>query len=291
MAQRQPCSDAPVSQAELRILGSFELRTPLGTAYGTDSSAENRISPLEADERRLLALLALGTTARTTSEVATLLWPASSADVALGTLAGVCDSLGELVTEVGGTLRLAEHVAVDHTHALGLLRAWEHNPHALESSSPDELVDLLSQDLLPGWSEAWVRAERERFRQVRLHALESLCRRLTEAGQHQPAIRAGLLVVTADPLRERARRALIEAHLAAGNVAEALREYEAFVESRSKLGLAPGAEWSGLFPPVPAWPVLHVRRPIHAGGAVGRGLRLDQPIRRSKVGMGTGVRG
>lgn len=285
MSQSQPCSDVPVRRPRLRILGSVELRIPIGHSRDSDTTT----SPLETDERRVLALLALSSTARSTREVAGLLWPRPSTDVALGTLAGVCDSLGDLVIEAGGRLRLAEHVEVDLTHALGLIRAWERNPDAVESALPEELVGLLGQDLLPGWAEEWVAAERERFRRVRLHALESLCRRLTEAGRHAAAIRAGLLVVSADPLRESARRALIEAHLAAGNVSEAVHQYEAFAESRSKLGL--GSELSGFFPPSPAWPVLRVRRPIHPGGAVGRGLRLDLPARRAQVGVGTGVRG
>lgn len=239
----------------------------------------------------MLALLALSSTARTTREVAGQLWPRRSTDVALGTLAGVCDSLGDLVIEVGGRLRLAEHVEVDLTHALGLIRAWEHNPDAVESALPEELVGLLGQDLLPGWTEEWAAAERERFRRVRLHALESLCRRLTEAGRHEAAIRAGLLVVTADPLRESACRALVEAHLAVGEVSEAVRRYDAYAETRLKLGLGPAPELSDFFPPSPAWPVLRVRRPIYAGAAVGRGLRLDPPLRRAQVGAGSGVRG
>ncbi|MDT7644438.1 MAG: hypothetical protein QOC75_1438, partial [Pseudonocardiales bacterium] len=56
-------------------------------------------------------------------------------------------------------------------------------------------------------------------------------------------------------------------------------------------GLLPGSELSAFFPASPAWPVLHVRRPIYLGGAVGRGLRLEPPSRRAQVGVGTVVRG
>ena len=51
------------------------------------------------------------------------------------------------------------------------------------------------------------------------------------------------------------------------------------------------AELRSFFPPSPAWPVLHVRRPINPGQAVGRGVRFDIPGRRPKVGSGAAVRG
>jgi DNA-binding SARP family transcriptional activator len=292
MSQSQPCSDVPVPRPRLRLLGSFELRIPLASTPRTDTGPDaTTASPLENDERRLLALLALTTAPRDARELARVLWPTSSSDVALGTLAGVCDSLGELVVPAGDALRLCDQVRVDLARALELLRAWERAPSTVESHAPDELVELLAEDLLPGWTEGWVTSERDRFRRVRLHALESLCRRLTSAGRPEPAIRAGLLVVAAEPLRESARRALIEAHLAAGNVSEAVHQYEAFAEDCAKLGLAPGAELSAFFPPSPAWPVLRVRRPIHSGAAVGRGLRPDAPARRVQVGVGGGAWG
>ena len=80
-------------------------------------------------------------------------------------------------------------------------------------------------DLLPDWNEDWVLIERERFRQARLHALEALCDRFSEAGRMMPAIQAGLAAVTADPFRESAHRALIRTHLREGNRSEALRQY------------------------------------------------------------------
>ena len=150
-------------------------------------------------------------------------------------------------------------------------------------------VAALGLDLLPGWTEHWVDQERERFHKLRLHALESLCRRLTEAGRHELAIQAGQLVVDVEPLREGARRALIEAHLAAGNVSAAVHQYDSFVELCATFGFAPETELRSFFPPSPAWPVLHVRRPIHPGQSVGRGVRFDASGRRTTVG--TAIRG
>ena len=61
--------------------------------------------------------------------------------------------------------------------------------------------------------------------QIRLHALEALCERLTSTGCYALAIESGLAAVAAEPLRESAHRALIKAHLAEGNRSEALRQY------------------------------------------------------------------
>ena len=107
--------------------------------------------------------------------------------------------------------------------------------------------DVLSADLLPDWTEEWVLMERERYHQLRLRALEALCRRLSASGRVGQAVQAGLAAVSGEPLRESARRALIEAHLAERNVAAALREYEAFSKAlHDEVGLEPSAELRAL---------------------------------------------
>jgi DNA-binding SARP family transcriptional activator len=87
---------------------------------------------------------------------------------------------------------------------------------------------LLSQDLLPDWYEDWLLEERERYRQLRLHALEVLCGRLTNLRQFHQSIQAGLAAVAGEPLRESAQRVLITAYLAEGNSCEALKQYQRY---------------------------------------------------------------
>jgi DNA-binding SARP family transcriptional activator len=82
--------------------------------------------------------------------------------------------------------------------------------------------------------------ERERFRQLRLYALETLCERFTAAGRIAEATQAGLAAVACEPLRESSHRALVKAHLADGNAGEALRQYRLYRELvRTQLGLEP----------------------------------------------------
>jgi DNA-binding SARP family transcriptional activator len=99
---------------------------------------------------------------------------------------------------------------------------------------------LLAGDLLPDWYEDWVVLERERIRQLRLHALETLGQRLIDQGRPAQAIEVGLAAVAADPLRESAHRVVISAHLAEGNHSEALRQYETYTRLlEDNLGLRP----------------------------------------------------
>ncbi len=92
----------------------------------------------------------------------------------------------------------------------------------------------------PDWYEDWVLFERERFRQVRLRALDALCDRLTRAGRLNEAMEAALLSVAGDPLRESAQRALVRVHLSEGNAGEAVRTYRLYQRLlHEQLGIQP----------------------------------------------------
>jgi DNA-binding SARP family transcriptional activator len=52
-----------------------------------------------------------------------------------------------------------------------------------------------------------------------------LCEQLASVGDFTEALEAGVVAAAADPLRESAHRAVIKAHLAEGNQAEAVRQY------------------------------------------------------------------
>ena len=85
-------------------------------------------------------------------------------------------------------------------------------------------------DLLFGWYDEWVIFERGRVRQRLLHAIESVVRRLISHRLFADAIELALTAVSVGPLRERAQRVLIEAHLAECNSVEAGRAYLAYSE-------------------------------------------------------------
>jgi DNA-binding SARP family transcriptional activator len=115
-----------------------------------------------------------------------------------------------------------------------------------ELTAPDTDTSCLRGDLLPRWDEDWLLLERERVRQVQLHALEALAHRLCALGRHVDAISAAFAAIDGEPLRESAHAALIDVFLAEGNAAEArlhLDRYAALLWS--ELGLRPSAELTG----------------------------------------------
>jgi DNA-binding SARP family transcriptional activator len=195
----------------LSLLGGFELRCT-GQEVAVPRSGQ-----------RLLALLALQARPLERLWVAGTLWIDATEERAGASLRSALWRLpqpgGTAVVEASTThLRLARDVAVD-VHELAA-RA--------EGDDPDLEPSALARDLLPDWYEDWVVLERERLRQLRLHALEALCRRLTQAGRFGAAVQAGLAAVAGEPLRESAHRTLIRAHLAEGNPGEAVRQYHLY---------------------------------------------------------------
>jgi DNA-binding SARP family transcriptional activator len=106
-------------------------------------------------------------------------------------------------------------------------------------------IDLLSTDILPGWHDDWVIEAHEEFRVLRVQALEAACRALVAHGNYPLAIQAGSAAVAAEPLRESATEALIDAHLAQHNRFEAIRCYRALAgRLREDLGVPPMPELS-----------------------------------------------
>jgi len=142
-----------------------------------------------------------------------------------------------LIEATNHLVQLGKDVAVDLREAEAYAR------EAIQATTPIEgMVDLwmLAIDLLPDWYEDFVTFERERFRQLRLRALEELSERLTQAGRAAEALEAGLLSVVGEPLRESGHRALIRAHLANGNPGEAIRQYRLCERLlREQLGIKP----------------------------------------------------
>jgi DNA-binding SARP family transcriptional activator len=195
--------------------------------------------------QRLVAFLALQDRPLLRAFVAGTLWPDSPEERASANLRSVLWRLRgsgyNLVEANGQQLEMRPDVEVD-IQELARLTNRLLDPSSAFPASELRRVSLLGE-LLPGWYDDWVQIERERVRQLRLHALETLCERLTEAGCLLQAVEAGIAAVAGEPLRETAHRALIRAHLAEGNPAEAIRQFEAYRKAlREELGLEPSAQ-------------------------------------------------
>ncbi|MFC5995897.1 BTAD domain-containing putative transcriptional regulator [Pseudonocardia hispaniensis] len=247
------------------VLGSFALAQDGATV------------PLGADARRVVAYLAIHPRPQPRIALATDLWPEVPARAALRLLddaLAAIDVPGLLVgAEPGGAderLALAADVEVDLAEAMTLVRTLPERPATDVTDT-----SALRSDILPSWTAPWIAVERERFRQLRLNACEDLSLRLTAAGHHQSAVELATTAVAAAPSRESARRALIEAHLAQGNIAEAVAQYDEYRELlRSSVGAPVSSNLDGIFPPAPAWPVVRgFRRPVQRSAVALPGLR------------------
>lgn len=239
-----PASEA--GDVRLTLLNSFELI--LG--------AEPLL--LRPSGQRVVAFLALRARRVQRSLMAGMLWPDSPDDHANQSLRsaiwrvnGPAHALvGRDVVESSRThLRLAPHVRVDLHEAMDEARRLIAGRSEDGGTVGELLRRSLTADLLPDWDEDWVVAERERVRHLRLHALETLCEGLTARGRYAEAIEAGMAAVESEPLRESAQVMLIRAHMAEGNVVEAIRQYASYRRLLTdELGIVPSVGLEELVP-------------------------------------------
>jgi DNA-binding SARP family transcriptional activator len=99
---------------------------------------------------------------------------------------------------------------------------------------------IAATDVLPGWGDDWIILERERFRELRLHALERAGDALLGRGDHTMAVQAAMAAIEVEPYRESAQLLLLRVHLSEGNRAAAIRTYEAYrALMGNELGIEP----------------------------------------------------
>lgn len=235
----------PARHARVRLLDGFALE------LGDRDHAAGDVLPRGV--QRLIAHLSL-TRRPSRTVIAGQLWPNVPEAHAHGSLRSALWRVHRiapgLIQVCGDTLALAEKVQIDVRD----LAAWAENV-----SDPRMAVDELRAsdvrlhgELLPGWYDDWVLLERERLRQLRMHALEVLADRLAAAHRYGEAVQAAYAAVRAEPLRESAHRAVIRVHLAEGNLVEAVRAYETFRSTLAdELGVAPTRLMSDLVCRIP----------------------------------------
>ena len=193
--------------------------------------------------KRLLAFVALRRGRVERRHAAGTLWPVGDDGRAAGNLRSALWRLRGADIEImqcdKWSLRLADGVAVD----VQLVTEWADRVISGRAQELDLVVSpaqLDALDLLPGWYDDWAILERERLRQRVLHALEALSRRLVALGRYADAVEAAIAAISAEPLRESAQRALIEAHLSEGNWVEAHRGFVHYRDMlRRELGVSP----------------------------------------------------
>jgi DNA-binding SARP family transcriptional activator len=218
---------------QLRLLGGFRLEQ------------DGRALPIPHSVRRVIAFLGIrGRSDRT--EVAGTLWPDLPEPKARASLRTALWRLHQLTTAPvvsgGEALATAPTVDVDvQAFVEAVRRVMNTGDSTCARASMPHLPGI--GELLPGWYDDWVLFERERLRQLQMHALETIAERLASAGRFAEAIEAALAAVRLEPLRESATRALILAHLGENNIVEAVRCFESFRDSLAdELGVRPTPE-------------------------------------------------
>ena len=226
-------------QLRLALFGSFSVH--IGRAGGEAMSALS----LAGRPGGLLALLALaGGRFFSRAELARELWSGSPEAGSPGcfntllwrlrkTLETPALDTGELIEcDRQGALRLAGHVQVstDIDEYRLLVEAPLAKP--VEQLSPADIeqlrraVPLYQGDVLASFHEDWALRLRERHRRLQLGALARLMHLATLAQCWPDAIRHGEAMLEIDELREDVCREVMRCHLAAGQRALALRQFE-----------------------------------------------------------------
>lgn len=227
----------------VRLLGGFEV-----------SAAEGQID-LPRSAQRVVAYLALQDRPVPRRRLAGVLWPDTTDGRAAANLRSALWRARKsvpLIRDHNSSLELRHDVDVDvrrlRQDAEEAMLTWVCEPPG------GAALDL---ELLPGWYDEWVVAEREWFHHVILRGCISLVPRLVASGRALLAVDIGLLAVRLEPTAETAQQSLIRAYLAVGDRAGALRQYRQYAATLDEeFGLAPSGATAalvgGLLPGAPA---------------------------------------
>jgi DNA-binding SARP family transcriptional activator len=229
-----------VRRSRLQLLAEFQLLVD-GTAIVLPHSVE-----------RIVAFLAITRAPVTRARLAASLWPDVADHRANGDLRSALWRLRRVtgvIREMDSRLALAPEIDVDVSDLTDLTRALINEP---ARPALERLADLVNGDeILPAWDEEWLIVERERFRVLRLRALERSAEALLADRDHGAALDAARACVATEPYRESSHRLVVRIHLAEGNNAEALRAYQAYRNLVSdELGVSPSSIMDELVAPL-----------------------------------------
>jgi len=215
----------------IQFLGGFQVRvddTPVTTL----------------DQERLQALLAYLVLRRDRpqprQQIAFLLWPESQESQARTNLRTLLHRLRQALPHADELLQVEALVVQWRPTARWTLDVadFEHDLERAAASGDDRpalraalaaAVDRYRDDLLPGWYDDWVLAERERLRERFLSTLEQLIVLLEADREYVPAITYAQRLLRHDPLHELTYQRLMRLHALSGDRASALRTFQTCV--------------------------------------------------------------
>ena len=230
----------------IRLFGGFEARLDAGPAAAFPTKKA----------RALLAYLAARPAqAHSRDTIAELLWGAHADEQARGSLRRTLSDLrkavplddGEWLVSDGDTVRLDSR-SIDVDVAQFERLAADGGISALEQAA-----DLYKGEFLAGFGvheqafEEWLRAERERLRQLALKTLTKLLGHHAARNALDAAIQTGARLLVLDPANEPTHRALMSLYARQGRRSEALRQYRLCCDALMRdLGIRPDAATEAL---------------------------------------------
>ena len=233
--------------AELTLFGGFELRLAGGQV----------VDVLGQKDRALLAIMALpaGVT-HSRDKLASLLWSDRGDQQARDSLRHALTNLRQCISSVNVQPIMADRLSarLDPTAVTIDVTEFERSVRHGTPAALDRATALYRGDLLDGIGihdpafEEWLLVERQRLRHL---FEEALTRQITQSmadGTRDRADAAARRLLSLDPLREEACRALMLIHAERGETAQALKLYEALRERlHAELGVKPAPETTKLY--------------------------------------------
>jgi DNA-binding SARP family transcriptional activator len=232
---------SPADTVRLTLTGEFEL------------TIDGRRRAIPHSVERVLAYLALTGHPVSRTRLAGALWidvPEQRAASNLRTTLWRVGRVGDRVLAANpDRLQLSAGVGVDVVDLASLSKRLIREPQPADLTQLPFLLE--HAEVLPDWEEGWIAADRERFRLLRLEALEQAASALIDQDRFGEALVSAIACVQSEPLRESARRLVVRVHVAQGNLAQALRTYREYrVLLGAELGIQPSRLMQQLIEPL-----------------------------------------
>jgi len=232
---------------ELSLLGGFELRL-------TDGEV---VDVLGQKDRALLAILALpaGTT-HSRDKLASLLWSDRGEQQARDSLKHALTKLRQCLPPTSRAPIVADRstVRLDPAAMAIDVATFERLVGNGSTAALEQAVALYRGELLDGIGirdpafEEWLLIERQRLSRLLEEALTKLLSQSMANGVSERAIETARRLLSLDPLREEASRALMQIHAERGQTAQALKIYESLRDRLEReLGVKPDPATTALY--------------------------------------------
>jgi len=197
--------------------------------------------------QRFLALLALRRDLQHRSRLAFELWPDSDERQARTNLRKLLHDFRHSLPDIGEFVQIDNEIVrwiPTGPADVDVLRFRD----ALAAGDLELAARVYSGDLLPACYDDWALDERAKLRAEAYGALVRLTEEAAGRDNHQATIRHAQRIIDLEPTDEAAVRIQMEAHLALGDRAAALRCYHRYAEALERdLGVAPGAEIGAVY--------------------------------------------